>query len=454
MIVGHRLRTFHAFQNQSYRRLWLSNLFSTMCQIMQMTLLVWFVLEETSSPFLVALVGTFSFAPALLLGAIGGLLADQADRRRLLVTTQGVNLAAALAFTLLLNTNLVEVWHAYLIVLVVGTGWALDFPSRRSIIHDLLGDSSVTNGIVLDSVAMHSSRLLGPALAGGLITLVNVAGGYAVVTVFYLAALALILSLKLTQNAVPTQLSVGARSEATPLLETTGGGPRRQSISGPGEIFRNLGEGFRYVSGQRTIRAVILITLVMNFFLFPYMQMVPVIARDVLGVGAGLMGILMSAAGVGALFGAVMIASVGGLRYQGRVYIAGSMLAMVALLLFSFSFGYPLSFAFMLVLGLGTSGFGSMQGAIVMLVARKEMRGRALGVISVAIGSMPLGIVMTGAVASAYGPTFAIGLNASVGLILIALVGLLMPSLRRRIVPHESHRPSATEPLPRTASED
>jgi len=453
-LVGVEGGTFHSFGHQSFRRLWLSNLVSSMSQMMQMTLLVWFVLERTDSPFLVALVGTFSFAPTLLLGVFGGLLADRVDRRRLLLTTQSVNLAAALTFTLLLNTDLVEIWHAYVIMLVGGSGWALDSPSRRSIIHDLLGNSFVTNGMALDSVGMHFSWMVAPALAGGLIAWTSVGGGYVVVTVLYVAAVALVLSLKLPYQAAPLQRTGGAHPEAKAPGQATGAGRRRRFLSSAPDVFRNLGEGFRYVRGHETIRATILITLLMNLLFYPYMQMGPVIARDVLGVGPGLMGILMSAPGIAALFGAVAIASAGGLRHQGRVYIAGTMLAMTGLLLFSFSTRYAVAFPLMLMLGLGAAGFGTMQATIVMLVARKDMRGRALGVISLAIGSMPLGMLMTGTVASATSPSFAVGLNAAVGLGLVVLVGSLMPSLRRPIVAREETEPLATGPLHRTATTD
>jgi MFS family permease len=195
-----------------------------------------------------------------------------------------------------------------------------------------------------------------------------------------------------------------------------------------------------------------MITVLMNLLLFPYQQMVPVIARDILDVGPGLMGVLMSAEGIGALFGAVAIASSGNLKFQGRVYMAGSMLAMTALLLFSFSHWYALSLPLLMVMGLGAAGFGTMQATIVMLVAREEMRGRALGVTSLAIGTMPLGALMIGGVASAVSPTFAIGLNASLGLVLIALVGLLAPSLRQRIVPHEGQQAHAGQLEPRPVS--
>ena len=166
------------------------------------------------------------------------------------------------------------------------------------------------------------------------------------------------------------------------------------------------------------------------------------------------MGILMSAPGIAALFGAVAIASASGLRHQGRVYIAGTMLAMTGLLLFSFSTRYAIAFPLMLMLGLGSAGFGTMQATIVMLVARKEMRGRALGVISLAIGSLPLGMLMTGTVASATTPSFSVGLNAAVGLGLVVMVCSLTPSLMRRIAPWEKAAPFTIEPLPRDTVTD
>ncbi len=441
------LPTFHAFQNRSYRRLWLGGFFSSASQMMLITLLVWFVLEQTDSPFLVALVGFFAFAPTLMLGAFGGLLADRVDRRRLLVTTNSINLIVAVTMTIVLNTDLERYWQAYLVIFAIGTGRALDFPSRRSVIHDLLGDSAVTNGIALDSVGMYSSKMLGPAVAGGLITLVNVAGGFAVVSGFYLAAVALMWSLKLVEDTTTRRVPGEIQRGDGPSTKEQAG----RHLTGAREIAINLARGFRYVRGENVILATVLITVLMNLFLYPYQQMVPIIARDMLNVGPGLMGVLLSAEGIGAMVGAIAIASLGQFRYQGRVYIAGTMLAMVSLLVFSFSRHYGISIALLVVLGLGAAAFGTMQATIVMLAARTEMRGRALGIISLAIGTMPLGSLMIGGIATVTSPNFAIGLTAVLGLGLVATVVLLMPSLRGRIVPDESHAANTREPVTRTA---
>ena len=391
-----------------------------------MTMLVWYVLELTGSAFQVALVGFFGMAPMLFLGILGGTLADRFDRRRLLLGVQFANFVGAGVTTALLLTGMLEVWHAFVLISISGVGWALDSPSRRSIILNLVGRAAVTNAVALDSMAMHSSRMAGPALAGLLISLVDVPRGFFVILAFYAFSLSLMWLVRLSP-------------------ERPGGGTQPRGAPSQ-SILRNLAEGLVYVRGNRTIVATIMVTIIMNLFVFSYMQMVPVIAVEVLMVGPGPMGLLMGVDGFGSLMGSVLIASAATIRHHGRVYLIGSTIAIAALLLFSLSRSYELSFGILLVLGLGGAGFGTMQSLIVMLVSREEMRGRALGVISLAIGTGPLGLLMTGAVADWLSPTTAIGINATVGLALMAVVAVFMPSLRRETMqaeqPTEAAEPS------------
>jgi MFS family permease len=368
---------------------------------MQLTLLGWLVLELTDSPWLVALVGFFSSAPMLALGLVGGILADVVHRQRLLLLTQGTNCLCSLLLALALGTGAVQVWHIYLTILMSGAGWALDTPSRRAMVYDLLGLEGVTNAMALDSVGMNASRMLGPAVAGALIVLAGATGGYAVITGCYATALVLLWSLPVSQGPRP--------------------GRRQQSLG------RNLAEGFRYVRRHRTILAIIYITVVMNLLLFPYVQMMPVIARDVLHVDAALMGALQAAEGVGALMGAVLIASATNLQYHGRIFLGGSILSLLALFVFSMSRWYLLSWPALLILGLGSSGFGAMQSTLVLLLAREQMRGRALGVLSLAIGAGPLGSLLIGAMASTIHPVFAVRMHALLGIIALACIILLFP---------------------------
>ena len=181
--------TFDAFRNPGFRLLWPANFFSYVSRWMQMTLLAWLILELTDSPFYVALVGFFGMIPLLAFGAIGGVLADRMNRRNLLIATQALNLAAAIFMTALLLMDSVQFWHGYIVVFVSGLGWAFDMPSRRSIVRDLIGGATITNAMALDSVGMHASRMTGPALAGGLIALVGVTGGYFAIIAFYVVSI-------------------------------------------------------------------------------------------------------------------------------------------------------------------------------------------------------------------------------------------------------------------------
>ena len=397
--------TFRAFRDRNYRLLWPANLLAYSSKWMQMTLLAWLVLELTDSELRVALVGVFAMTPMLLLGLVGGMMADAGDRRRLLMASYGMTFVAALVMSALLWTDSEEYWHAYLVILVGGIAWAFDLPARRSLLHDLLGRTGVTNGVALDSMGQSFSMMAGPALAGGLITVLGVKGGYVVVTLFLFTSLVLVNRLQL-----PAHQSRRFRS---------------------GSALASLAGGLRYVLGNQALRATVLVTLAMNILMFPYANLVPVIARDVLHVGPGLMGILQSASGLGAAIGAVSIASWLTLRYHGRVYLGGAMLSCVALLLFSFSEWYAASFPLLLLLGLGTSGFSTMQSTIVMLTADQEMRGKALGVITIAIGTAPFGAFALGVMAERIDAPFAIRAHAAAGIVVLCLIAAIAPALRR-----------------------
>jgi MFS family permease len=139
--------------------------------------------------------------------------------------------------------------------------------------------------------------------------------------------------------------------------------------------------------------------------------------------------------GLGALIGSVFIASLANVTHHGRLFVAGTVTAFVGLLLFSLSSTYVVSIGLMLMIGLGLAGFISMQTLIAMLVARYDMRGKALGVVTLAIGVGPFGALIVGAVADQTGPSLALFLNVAIGLPLVGLVVLTMPTLRLRTLP-------------------
>ena len=402
--LGH---TFYAFNNRNYRILWPANFFSLTARWMQMTLLAWMVLELTDSAWLVAHVGTFSLTPMFFLGLISGVMADSVNRKVLLRTTQGTNLCVVLIMTWVLFTGNEQYWHAYIMSVVIGASWSLELVVRRTVIFDLIGSRRVTNALALDSIGMTTSSMLGPLLAGILISQIEVKGGYAVVCCLYVVSLTLIWFID-----PPTRQG----------LTTT-----------PVAVGKDLLQGLSYSLTHKVLLAVILVTITMNLMLFSYRHMVPVVARDILLVGPALMGLLQAGDGFGASLGAIIIASKANIRYHGRLFVLGSLLAMGSLLFFSLSPTYWFSLPLMILLGTGVSGFATMQATLTMLVSPANMRGKNLGVISLAIGTAPIGAIMVGALAERYDAAFALTITAAIGFVGIAVIGVVMPALRGRI---------------------
>ena len=394
---------FRAFRYRHYPSLWLANFFSYTSRWMQVPLLAWMILELTDSPWLVSLVGFFSMLPTLLLGLVGGILVDRVDRRRLMTLTQAIALLASCALAFLMLTDAVRVWHAYAAMLITGACWALSFPARRAAIFDLVGSTGVTNAIALDAIGMNGSRMVGPGVAGLLIGLTGVAGGAVAVAVCYALGYVFLLPFP------------------------AGAGQPRATTRQP--VLRNLLEGIAYVRGNPVILATVLVTLIINLLMFPYVPLVTVVARDVLHVGPTLIGTLQAAEGLGSSVGASLIALAVGLRYHGRVYVGGSLLALLALFAFSVSEWYIVSFPVLFLLGLGMAGFATMQSALILILAKDEMRGRALGVISLAIGAGPVGSLLIGAVADNISPVFAIRVFALMGIMVLSVAVLVLPRI-------------------------
>lgn len=401
--------TFRALGNPHFRLMWPSSLLFYVSRWMQLTLLGWMVLERTDSALLVALVGFALMSPLLVFGLAGGVVADSPNRLAVNRSLHAVNLTATVALATALSLDVASAWNAYPVALATGTAWAFDQPFKRRAVRDMLGVAGVTNGIALESVAMTASRLLGPALGGVLIATVGVRAGYPVVVGLSAAALALIAIAKVPPPSGVRQTAHGSRRMSTML------------------------DGLRHVLSNRLLLGTVAVTFAVNLFVFPYMQVILVIARDVIEVESGL-GLLLAAEGLGSLGAALVIATV--YSRTGRLglpYVFGSALAGVGLLLLSFQTGYLGALLSLLLMGVGLAGFSTMQAAIVVVNTGDDVRGKALGVVTLAIGAGPLGAALVGVLASHLGPQVALRIDAVAALTAVAALWLLVPEFRNRM---------------------
>ena len=412
------MSTFSAFTNQNFRFCWASNISLYISRWMQMTTLSWFVFDQTESAFMVSLIGFFGLAPLMFFGLFGGVIADFFNKKVLIIISQIITFSGAVVMTFLLLFDFLQLWHVYVAIFVPGVSWALDMPSRRALVMDILGPDRITNGISLDAVGMHTSKMVGPAIAGALIAFTGVLGTYVFMSVIIFVGTVSIFQVNMNQD------DFNQRNKN-----------HFSMLSGIKFFFIELADAFKYALNNQTIFAVLVITFFMNLLLFPYMQMVSIISKEVLSVGPLLMGILMASDGFGALIGSTALASKSKMEFHGRYYLYGSILSLSGLLLFGISEIYFISMILLFALGLGTSGFGTMQSVIVLLVSKKEFRGRCMGLVTLCIGAAPVGSIILGLSSEMFSTSNALIINSVIGLVLVIISGYKMTSIRGRIIP-------------------
>ena len=390
--VRSRPAVFAALEVPSFGYLWASGWCWNATRWMGIFLCSYLINRLTGSPFLVQLVGAAFFAPMFLGGAVAGTFADRFDRRRTILRQLLLLIPIAVLMGVLVTGGAIQTWMVYPFVFAVGLGGVVDMTSRRALVFDLVGPERATNAIALESVSMAGGTTLGALFGGTVINFVGIGEAFFVIAVLYGASYLLLLR-------VPSPAPV-----------RSGG---RTSIIG------DLKEGLGAVRRSDALIGILGITVITNLFYFSFMPLVPVFADD-MGVNALLAGLLASGTGVGMMLGSIAWAA-WPVRRRGLLYVGGSVLAMVFLFAFAALQWYPLALVLLIAAGFGSSAFGTMQAVLVMTTADPEMRGRAMGILSMAIGGLPFGMIGLGLLAQAIGPTTAVMVAVAVGLVVTAL---------------------------------
>ena len=390
-------------RERPYRRLWLSGLCVNGARWMDLVLLGWLAFQLTDSPFMVGLAAFARSAPLMVLGPFTGILADRLHRGRVLIFTQGLGLVTALGLAAVFATGLGGFWPLVGLEMLFGALWAIDFPARRTALYALVGSRRVATAVSLETVSMQVAKMIGPVLAGIGLARLGPAPCYVAVATLYTVGLLVFIGL-------PARIG--------------GPGPRE-----PASMAASLGEGLREAWREPTVRAVLMITVMMNVLFFPYQHMLPVFAREVLRVGPEWLGALIAADGLGALLGALAIASRRGFLPHGRLFALSVLVAPFLLLAFT-SVRWPWAGLPVLVLiGACESGFAAMQSTLVLLSAPEVSRGRAMGILSACIGTQPAGTLWIGFLSGGIGVPLAMAINGVAAL--LAMLPAAWPLARR-----------------------
>jgi MFS family permease len=390
-------------REHAYRRLWISGFCINTARWMDLVVLGWIALQLTGSPFMVGLAVFVRSAPMIALGPFAGVVADRLHRGRVLLFTQSLGIATALALSLLFATGHGGYWPLVGLEMLFGVLWALDFPARRTALFSLVGAGRVATAISLETVSMQLAKMVGPVLAGVGLAKLGPVACFAAMAVLYAGGLAV-------------SLGLGARIG-------------RVAHGASASVTASLGAGFRAAWQEPTVRDVLIITVLMNVLLFPYQHMLAVFSRDVLGVGPEWLGALVAADGLGSLIGALTIASRRGFIAHRRLFVGAVLVAPLLLIVFAGARGRWVCVVLLVMIGMAESGFATMQSTLVLLAAPEERRGGAMGILSACIGTQPLGTLWVGFLATGIGVAPAIALNSLLAFLTIAPVAL--PLARR-----------------------
>ena len=381
-------------RESSYRRLWVSGLCVNTARWMDLVVLGWLALQLTGSPFMVGLAAFARSAPMMVLGPFAGIVADRIPRGRVLLFTQSLGVTTGLALTLLFVTGHGAYWPLVGLEVTFGVLWALDFPARRTALYSLVGAGRVATAISLETVSMQIAKMTGPVLAGIGLARLNPAACFSGMAAIYAIGLAV-------------SLGLGSRvGSVTPRA--------------PASVTASLGAGVRAAWQEPTVRAVLLITVLMNVLVFPYQHMLAVFSRDVLRAGPEWLGALVAADGLGSLVGALVIASRRGFVAHRRLFVAAVLTAPLLLMAFTGARSRWLCVALLVVIGVAESGFATMQSTLVLLSAPEERRGGAMGILSACIGTQPMGTLWLGFLATGIGVAPAIAADSLLAFLTIA----------------------------------
>ena len=366
---------FAALKNRDYRLLWLGAVGSLTAAQMRQLANGYLAYDITGSAAVLALVLLGQSLPAFFLAMFGGVIADRVKKRQLLLLTQSCIVLDSLVMSILVSTGLVEVWHIALLAAVHGSVLSFNQPSRVAYMVELAGSQNVTQAIALYNSGQTAVRIIGPSIAGALISLsfVGIENVFFVITAFYTIPVILLLMIK-------------PRPE---------GAPRRRRA-----ILTEFKDGIRYIANHQVLRILVIVGMVPPLLGNHYQQFLPVFASDdVLGVGASGLGLMATSTGVGALIGALSVATFGNMRRRGLVQLSAGALFGLMLVLFSQSPTLPLALASLAGVGFAFATFQTLNATLTLAASDEAYYGRVASVqqINNSLGSfviLPIGLLV------------------------------------------------------------
>ncbi len=391
--------TFRSLKYRNFRLFWFGQCISLTGTWVQQTAQTWLVYSVTNSPFKVGLVGVAQFLPMLFLSLFAGVVVDHFSKKKLLVLTQALFLAQAVAMTLLTYTHIIQYWHILLLSFLFGVTQTLDMPARQSFFIDLVGPENVTNAISLNSTIVNLARIIGPALSGVLMMKLGATACFLINSVSYIPVIIGIMMIRVNE---------------------------KQSVTYSRNMLPEISDGMRYIKKDKTLVADVLMMTVVCTFALNNDVIIPVFAHEYLGRGIDGYSSLLAAAGAGAFSAAILMAYRSNKGVNKRLLVISS----VAIGLLQVSTGITNKYIFNLIvvalIGFCNLIFLNTANSIFQTNSSNEYRGRVMSVYSfLNLGSTPIGNFLAGAVMERTGGDSGYLFCGWTTLILLAVVFLI-----------------------------
>ncbi|HKA44970.1 MAG TPA: MFS transporter [Burkholderiales bacterium] len=405
-ISGHR--ALQALHYRQFRLVSGSQVFGNIGMWMDELSRGWLIYQLTDSVVQLGLVRGIQLVPTLLTSPFAGTAADRYSRKALLLVSQAMQGVSFAVLALLILSKHVEPWHVYVVAVVAGMMQAVQQPARSAIVTDTVPPEFLTNAIGLTALIFNMARLVGPALAGAIIAMADTGGAFAVQAACMFMATAW--TSRLPTMPVPDDAALKARRES---------------------FVHGIVEGWKFSWHHRTVRACILCTTIVCTLMLPFTTLLPVFARDLLGVGAEGQGLLLAAMGFGALASAATIALAGHRLTRGRVMIDASIVYGLTLVVFAASPWYSLSIIAMAVAGLCHVHANALVHTVVQSNSPPAYRGRTMALFNMAQMLSTAGSMLIGLLALALGSRGAVAAMGLAGVLGIVMLVWLMPGSRQ-----------------------
>jgi MFS family permease len=402
---SHRIvEALSALRHRNYRLYWFGQLSSVLAQNMEGIAQSWLVLELTNSPLLLGLTGLAFAIPTITLTLIGGVIADRADRKRIMIFSQLGSASIFFTLATLVIIQWVALWHVMTLAFLSGCIRAFDRPSRMALLPQMVPKEDIPNAVAVGGTIWQLNRLVGPAVAGLLIYLVGIGPTYYFCFSASLSAVCLWL---------------GIHFEHQPAAVSSGG------------LLQHMMDGLNFIRKNEIYYTFISMTFFNSVFGMSYLILMPVFARDVLTVGSQGFGFLQSAGGLGALCGVLAVAYFSHSRGKGRQAIDGAIIFGILLIFFALSKSYPLSLILACALGIVSQFYITTINAVLQVNLPDQLRGRVMGIYGLTWELMPVGGLIAGAIAEYAGAPAAVVVGGVFVVVMALAVAMFSPNMRR-----------------------